>query len=67
MVRCVTVLGDFLHPLTGPGPDHLARLTAQLGADALETSWSEVTGNPLPPAVRDYISSVGPDREQQRG
>jgi tetratricopeptide (TPR) repeat protein len=64
MIRCVTVLGDFLHPLTGPGPDHLARLTAQLGADVLETSWREVTGNPLPPAVRDYISSVGQDRKQ---
>jgi hypothetical protein len=43
--------------MTGPGPDHLARLTAQLGIDALEASWRKVTGSPLPRAVRDYVRS----------
>ncbi len=57
MVRCVALFPEFPHPLTGPGPDHLARLTAQLGIDALEASWLEITGSALPKAVRDYISS----------
>ena len=60
MVRCVTLFREFPHPMTGTGPDHLARLTAQLGTDALETCWREVTGSPLPQAVRDYISSSQP-------
>ena len=68
MVRCVTLFEQFPHPLTGPGPEHLARLTAQLGIGALEASWREVTGSPLPQAVRDYISSSRPGTgEQQRG
>ena len=57
MVRCVALFGQFPHPLTGPGPEHLTRLTAQLGIDALESSWREVTGDPLPQVVRDYVSS----------
>ena len=59
-MRCVTLFGQFPHPLTGPGPEHLARLTAQLGICTLETCWREVTGSPLPPAVRDYINSSQP-------
>jgi hypothetical protein len=59
-VRCVTQFGQFPHPLTRPGPEHLARLTAQLGIDALEASWLEITGNSLPQAVRDYINSSRP-------
>jgi hypothetical protein len=43
--------------MTGPGPDHLARLTRQLGMPALEHTWQQVTGNPLPPAVRDYLTT----------
>jgi tetratricopeptide (TPR) repeat protein len=57
MVRCVTVFSQFPHPLTGPGPKHLVRLTGQLGMRALETSWQEATGKPLPPAVGEYVSS----------
>ena len=68
MVRCVALFEDFPHPLTGPGPEHLARLTAQLGIDVLEASWREVTGSLLPQAVRDYISSSRPQPDnQERG
>ena len=68
MVRCVTLFAEFPHPLAGPGPEHLARLTAQLGIDAVEASWREVTGSPLPQAVRDYIKpSRRGARKRQRG
>jgi tetratricopeptide (TPR) repeat protein len=68
VVRCVTLFGEFPHPATGPGPGHLARLTAQLGTGALEAAWQKVTGSPLPPAVRDYISShLAQPGDQQRG
>jgi hypothetical protein len=39
------------------GPWHLARLTMQLGMDALEESWQLVTGSPLPANVRDHVES----------
>jgi tetratricopeptide (TPR) repeat protein len=55
MVRSVTLLDDFSHP--GAELHNLALLTTQLGTAAVETCWHEVTGSPLPPAVRDYISS----------
>ena len=57
MVRCVAQFPEFPHPATGPGPEHLARLTARLGIGALETCWQAVTGNALPRAVRDYVDS----------
>jgi tetratricopeptide (TPR) repeat protein len=57
MVRCVTVFDQFPHPATGPGPGHLARLTGQLGMPALEQTWQQVTGQPVPQPVRDYIAS----------
>jgi hypothetical protein len=59
-VRCVTVFDEFPHPLTGPGPYHMARLTARLGITALEEAWRKVTGNPLPQAVREYVESNRP-------
>jgi len=55
-VRCVTLFGQFPHPATGPGPVHLARLTKLLGMPALQAAWQQVTGQPVPPAVRDYIT-----------
>jgi len=48
---------QFPHPATGPGPGHLARLARQLGMSALEEAWRQVTGQPLPGQVRDYITS----------
>jgi len=60
-VRCVVLFDDFPHPSTGPGPDHLARLTRQLGIPALEACWQLVTGGPLPGAVRDYVHAYRPD------
>jgi tetratricopeptide (TPR) repeat protein len=57
MVRCIALFPQFPHPATGPGPEHLARLTRQLGMPALEETWQQVTGQPLPQAVRDYVTS----------
>ena len=56
-VRCVALFDEFPHPATGPGPQHLARLTAGLGVDTLERCWQQVTGHPLPQPVRDYIQA----------
>ena len=56
-VRCVTLFDQFPHPATGPGPEHLARLTHQLGLPALEQAWRQVTGQPVPQPVRDYLTS----------
>jgi Tetratricopeptide repeat len=64
-VRCVTSFDQFPHPSTGPGPEHLARLTHQLGMPALEQSWQQVTGQPLPEQVRDYVTRHG--EEDLRG
>jgi tetratricopeptide (TPR) repeat protein len=62
IVRCLASFAEFPHPVTGPGPLHLARITRQLGLTALEEAWREVTGHPLPRPVRDYISSQ-PDEQ----
>ena len=62
-VRCVTVFDEFPHPLTKPGPEYLARLTALRGIAALEESWRKVTGNPLPQAVREYVESNSPPED----
>jgi len=56
-IRCVTLFDEFPSPLTGGGPSTLARLTRRLGLSALEETWQQVTGQPLPQSVRDYISS----------
>ncbi|MGH3693749.1 MAG: tetratricopeptide repeat protein [Pseudonocardiaceae bacterium] len=61
MIRCVALFDEFPHPATGPGPAHLARLTAQLGIDTLKRCWHRVTGQPLPQVVRDVIASDPPD------
>jgi hypothetical protein len=57
IVRCVTLFDQFPHPATGPGPRHLARLTRQLGMPALEETWQQITSQPVPQAVRDYVTS----------
>jgi hypothetical protein len=57
MVRCVTLFDQFPHPMTGPGPRHLARLARELGMPAFKKAWREVTGQPLPEQVRDYVTS----------
>ncbi|HEV3295723.1 MAG TPA: tetratricopeptide repeat protein, partial [Streptosporangiaceae bacterium] len=56
-IRCVTLFDQFPHPLTGTGPTALARLTRQFGLPALEQAWQQVTGQPVPQAVRGYITS----------
>jgi tetratricopeptide (TPR) repeat protein len=57
VIRCVTLFGQFPHPATGPAPSQLARLVRQLGMPALEQSWQQITGQPVPRPVRDYIAS----------
>ncbi|MEE8585430.1 MAG: tetratricopeptide repeat protein [Acidobacteriota bacterium] len=58
MVRCVALFPEFPHPSTGPGPQHLARLTAQLGWETLERSWRRQTGSPLPGNVRAGVQAI---------
>lgn len=57
MVRCVTLFDQFPHPATVPCSAELALLTRQLGMPAVEQAWRQVTGHPVPQAVRDYITS----------
>jgi len=52
-----TLFDEFPGPLTGTGPSALIRLTRQLGMPALEEAWRQVTGQPVPGQVRDYIAS----------
>jgi tetratricopeptide (TPR) repeat protein len=56
-IRCVALFDQVPSPLAGTGPAALARLTSQLGTPALETAWRQVTGQPLPQPVRDYLAS----------
>jgi len=56
-IRCVTLFSEFPSPLTGTGPSVLARLTRQLGMRTLEEAWQQVTGQPLPQGVRDYVTT----------
>lgn len=52
----MALFDQFPHPATGPGPEHLARLTQLLGMPALEQAWRQVTGQPVPQPVRDYLT-----------
>ena len=60
MVRCVKLFEDFPHPSTGPAPGHLARLAHQLGMEALEACWMQVTGQPLSTPVRVFVITHPP-------
>ena len=52
----MTLFDQFPHPLTGTGPAALARLAGQLGLPALQAAWQQVTGQPMPQPVRDYLT-----------
>ena len=58
LIRAIALFPDFPHPLTRSAPAHLARLTASLGMPALEATWQQVTGHPLPPNVRAYVEAT---------
>ncbi len=60
-IRCVTLFDEFPSSMTGSGPTALARLAGQLGMPALEDSWRQVTGQAVPQAVRDYVTSYHDD------
>ena len=57
-VKCVSQFEEFPHPATKAGPDDLARLTAKLGLGALETCWQWVLREPLPDAVRAFVTGA---------
>jgi tetratricopeptide (TPR) repeat protein len=57
-IRSVSLFEQVPNPATGSAPAVLARLTGELGAGVLEACWREVTGEPLPQAVRDYVDSA---------
>jgi tetratricopeptide (TPR) repeat protein len=57
-VKCVALFDEFPHPATKAGPYELARLTAKLGLRSLETCWQWVTREPLPDAVRDFVTGT---------
>jgi tetratricopeptide (TPR) repeat protein len=48
MVRAVTLFPSFPDPATGSAPNHLRRLTNELGGDALRAAWRRVTGRDFP-------------------
>ena len=58
MVRCVGLFDEFPHPATGPGPEHLARLTRKLGVKILEATWLRCHGVALPEAVRQGLARM---------
>jgi hypothetical protein len=58
----VTLFDQFPSLLTGTGGTALARLTGQLGMPALQSAWRQVTGQPLPQPVYDYIISHHDDQ-----
>jgi len=55
-VRSVSLFSEVPHRSTGTAPAHLARIATRLGITAVQESWQEITGSPLPQAVRDYIT-----------
>jgi tetratricopeptide (TPR) repeat protein len=57
-IRCIALFPEFPHPATGPGPRHLARLTAKLGWPALEESWRRCAKEPLPQHVRAGVAKL---------
>ncbi len=61
-IRCVTLFDQFPNPMTGQGPAALARLTRELGMPALQAAWQQITGQSVPQAVRDYLTSQNDDQ-----
>jgi tetratricopeptide (TPR) repeat protein len=56
-IRCVTLFDEFPSTMTGTGPSALVRLSRQLGMPALQAAWQQITSQPVPPEVRDYVIS----------
>ena len=69
VIRCVALFPDFPDPQTGPGPEFLAQLTAELGMPAMEEGWLRCTGALLPDHVRaslaQMIAALPPDPPPQ--
>jgi tetratricopeptide (TPR) repeat protein len=58
-IRCVSLFDEFPHPLTQLAAEHLARLSAQLGTQALRQSWLEVTDESLPQDITKKLNRLG--------
>ena len=63
-IRCVTLFDQFPSPLTATGPAAFARLARQLSMPALQAAWQQLTGQPVPQAVRDYLTSHPDDNDE---
>ena len=61
----MTLFDQFPHPITETGSSALARLTRQLGMPALEQAWQQITGQPVPQPVRNYITSPHHDKDPE--
>jgi len=59
-VRGAALFEDVPHPGNEIGSGELARLAHQLGIQTLERCWQQVTGQPLPGAVRIYVNTHRP-------
>lgn len=66
MIKSVTLFSEFPSPLTGRAPSHLAMLARQLGTPVLEEAWHEVTGEPVPLPVLDYITNHDDNEFQEQ-
>ena len=56
-IRCMALFSRLPRAVSKSVPSALARLTRQLGVPAVEEAWQQVTGQPMPQPVRDYITS----------
>jgi hypothetical protein len=59
-VRCVSFFDQIPHHATRPGPHNLRQLTRELGISILENTWHQITGVPLPEAVRTFVQIPDP-------
>ncbi|MEU6593113.1 tetratricopeptide repeat protein [Streptomyces sp. NPDC046881] len=69
MIKCVALFDEFPHPMTGPAPKHLVRLVDSWTfppMEMLEEWWDEVTGEPVPGSVRDYVQANLALRAEER-
>lgn len=54
-IRSVALFEQSPDPRTSPAHHQLAQLTIRFGMEAIERHWADLTGDPLPPRVRDLI------------
>ena len=57
-IKGAALFDGFPHPPTGSMPHHIVRLTAELGMPVLESTWQQITNNPLPEPVRAFVEQA---------